>query len=70
MDEFSRSEDPGIQQKIHDYILSQTYLQGVQNPAGSLRDGSGLGEAKFEVNVGPITHNWGMDPRDFGLPAM
>jgi hypothetical protein len=56
---FVRDENQGVQQKIHEYILSQMRLQGVDNPAGSLRDGSGLGEAKFTVDLRAFTENWG-----------
>ncbi|KAM0338256.1 hypothetical protein ACHAPU_011381 [Fusarium lateritium] len=55
VDRFINQYDAGLQNKIQQYIASQAKLQGVSNPSGSLSDGSGLGEAKFLVNLSPFT---------------
>lgn len=39
--------------------MSQAKLQGVSNPSGSLSDGSGLGEAKYNVDMSAFTGGWG-----------
>ncbi|KAF4948738.1 hypothetical protein FGADI_9393 [Fusarium gaditjirri] len=53
-----------LQRKIQEYIASQAKLQGVSNPSGSLSDGSGLGEAKFNVDMSAFTGGWGRPQRD------
>ncbi|KAL4723319.1 hypothetical protein ACLX1H_009809 [Fusarium chlamydosporum] len=64
IDRFINKYDAGLQNKIQQYIASQAKLQGVSNPSGSLSDGSGLGEAKFEVDLSPFTGGWGRPQRD------
>jgi glucoamylase len=64
IDRFINQYDAGLQQKIQQYIASQAKLQGVSNPSGSLSDGSGLGEAKYEVDLSPFTGGWGRPQRD------
>ena len=39
--------------------MSQAKLQGVSNPSGSLSDGGGLGEPKFNVDMSAYTGAWG-----------
>lgn len=39
-------------------------MQSVSNPSGSLSDGAGLGEPKFEVNITAFTGDWGRPQRD------
>lgn len=39
--------------------MAQAELQGVSNPSGDLTDGSGLGEAKFNVDLTQFTGAWG-----------
>lgn len=43
---------------IQQYITSQAKLQTVTNPSGSLSDGSGLGEPKFNINLTAYTGPW------------
>ncbi|KAM0226948.1 hypothetical protein ACHAPO_011936 [Fusarium lateritium] len=64
IDRFINQYDAGLQKKIQQYIASQAKLQGVSNPSGSLSDGSGLGEAKYEVDLSPFTGGWGRPQRD------
>lgn len=59
VDRFINQYDAGLQKRIQQYIASQAKLQGVSNPSGSLSDGSGLGEAKFEVDLSAFTGGWG-----------
>lgn len=63
VDIFTNSYDANLQTNIQNYIASQARLQGVSNPSGSLSDGSGLGEPKFEVNLTPYTGAWGTPER-------
>jgi glucoamylase len=62
VDIFSNSYDANLQAHIQEYIASQARQQGVSNPSGSLSDGTGLGEAKFYVNLSPYTGGWGKFP--------
>lgn len=39
-------------------------MQGVSNPSGSLSDGTGLGEAKYHVDLSAFTDGWGRPQRD------
>ncbi|KAK2677480.1 Glucoamylase [Fusarium oxysporum f. sp. vasinfectum] len=64
VDRFINQYDAGLQRKIQEYIASQAKLQGVSNPSGSLSDGSGLGEAKFNVDMSAFTGGWGRPQRD------
>ncbi|CAF3492262.1 unnamed protein product [Fusarium graminearum] len=64
IDRFINQYDAGLQIKIQQYIASQAKLQGVSNPSGSLSDGSGLGEAKYEIDLSPFTGGWGRPQRD------
>jgi glucoamylase len=43
---------------IQRYITAQAKLQAIPNPSGSLSDGSGLGEPKFNVNITAFTGPW------------
>ncbi|KAL8296726.1 hypothetical protein RB597_006037 [Gaeumannomyces tritici] len=63
-DILSTEYDPSLQHLIEYYITTQARLQGVDNPAGSLADGAGLGEAKFNVNLRPYKGSWGRPQRD------
>ncbi|KAI2792381.1 Glucoamylase [Penicillium oxalicum] len=49
---------------IRDYVSSQAILQSVSNPSGTLKDGSGLGEPKFEIDLNPFSGAWGRPQRD------
>ncbi|KAH6610201.1 glucoamylase [Trichoderma cornu-damae] len=64
VDRFTRKYDAGLQRRIQQYIAAQAALQGSSNPSGSLSDGSGLGEPKFELTLGQFTGNWGRPQRD------
>ncbi|KAF4444652.1 putative glucan 1,4-alpha-glucosidase [Fusarium austroafricanum] len=64
VDRFINYYDAGLQKKIQEYIASQAKLQAVSNPSGSLSDGSGLGEAKFNVDMSAFTGSWGRPQRD------
>lgn len=64
VDRFINQYDAGLQRKVQEYIASQAKLQGVSNPSGSLSDGSGLGEAKFNVDMSAFTGGWGRPQRD------
>lgn len=59
IDLFQYDYDSDLQTEIQNYIVSQARQQGVSNPSGSLSDGTGLGEAKFYVDLSPYTGGWG-----------
>lgn len=59
VDTFSDEYSPDLQGQIQSYVASQAKLQGVSDPSGSLYDGTGLGEPKFEANLTPFTGAWG-----------
>jgi glucoamylase len=60
-DYISRKE---LETDIRNYVSSQAVLQNVSNPSGTLRDGSGLGEPKFEIDLNPFSGAWGRPQRD------
>lgn len=64
MDNFSNEYSESLQTEIQNYIIAQAKVQGVSNPSGSLSDGSGLGEPKFEVTLDAFTGDWGRPQRD------
>ncbi|CAI7618413.1 unnamed protein product [Penicillium glandicola] len=53
-----------LETDIRNYVSAQAVLQNVSNPSGTLEDGTGLGEPKFEVNLNPFTGSWGRPQRD------
>lgn len=59
VDTFTNSYDANLQSEIQNYIAAQAHLQGVSNPSGSLSDGSGLAEPKFNVDMSQFTGAWG-----------
>lgn len=59
VDLFSKSYDSKLQTEIENYVVAQAHIQGVSNPSGSLSDGSGLGEPKFNVDFSAFTGAWG-----------
>lgn len=59
IDRFTHEYDPELQTYIQEYIGAQAKLQGISNPSGSLSDGKGLGEPKFEVDLTAFTGSWG-----------
>lgn len=56
---FSEDYNSTLQTIIQDYVVSQAKLQTVENPSGSLADGSGLGEPKYNVDLTEYTDPWG-----------
>lgn len=56
---FTNSYNSTLQSEIENYVGAQAYLQGVSNPSGSLSDGTGLGEPKFNVDMTEFTGAWG-----------
>ncbi|WEW60766.1 glycoside hydrolase 15 protein [Emydomyces testavorans] len=52
-----------LQDRIHEYITAQAYLQTVSNPSGTLSTG-GLAEPKFYVNQTAFTGEWGRPQAD------
>ncbi|KAK5958349.1 glycoside hydrolase 15 protein [Knufia fluminis] len=63
VDEFLAGQDE-LGTNIQDYIGAQAVIQGINNPSGSLTDGQGLGEPKFNVDETAFTGNWGRPQRD------
>lgn len=58
-DIFINDYNSTLQTEIENYVGAQAYLQGVSNPSGSLSDGTGLGEPKFNVDLSAYTGSWG-----------
>lgn len=56
--------DRSLQPQIQNYVASQARLQTVSNPSGSLTNGAGLGEPKFEANGTAFNGAWGRPQRD------
>ncbi|KFY19519.1 hypothetical protein V491_04391 [Pseudogymnoascus sp. VKM F-3775] len=63
-DKFQNGYTASLQTQLQNYIVAQAKIQGVSNPSGSLSDGSGLGEAKYYVDMSPYTGGWGRPQRD------
>ncbi|PWY70942.1 putative glucoamylase precursor [Aspergillus heteromorphus CBS 117.55] len=53
-----------LESLIQEYVDSQVKQQVVANPSGTLSNGSGLGEPKFQVNITAFTGSWGRPQRD------
>lgn len=53
-----------LEKLIQQYITAQAKLQTITNPSGSLSDGSGLGEPKFNINLTAYTGPWGRPQRE------
>lgn len=62
VDRFINQYDAGLQRHIEEYIAAQARLQGISDPSGSLSDGRGLGEPKYEANLTAFTGSWGKPP--------
>lgn len=60
IDIFANGYNATLQSDIQNYITAQATLQGVSNPSGSLSNGAGLGEPKFNVDLSAFTGDWGM----------
>jgi len=63
VDEFLTG-DAALETHITDYVGAQAVIQGLDNPSGTLNDGQGLGEPKFNVDETAFTGNWGRPQRD------
>lgn len=59
VDRFTTQYDAGLQRHIQEYIASQAKLQGISDPSGSLSDGQGLGEPKYNADLTAFTGAWG-----------
>lgn len=64
IDIFANDYNTTLQSDIQNYISAQARLQGVSNPSGSLSNGAGLGEPKFNVDLSQFTGDWGRPQRD------
>ncbi|KAG6360537.1 hypothetical protein INS49_011599 [Diaporthe citri] len=64
IDTFANNYNTTLQSDIQNYISAQARLQGVSNPSGSLSNGAGLGEPKFNVDLSQFTGDWGRPQRD------
>ncbi|KAI1427903.1 family 15 glycosyl hydrolase [Xylaria sp. FL1777] len=64
VERFSNEYDGSLQDEIANYIIAQAKLQTVSNPSGSLSDGQGLAEPKFNVDGSSFTGAWGRPQRD------
>ncbi|KAL2293211.1 hypothetical protein FJTKL_05179 [Diaporthe vaccinii] len=64
IDTFANNYNTTLQSDIQNYISAQAKLQGVSNPSGSLSNGAGLGEPKFNVDLSQFTGSWGRPQRD------
>lgn len=62
IDTFQYGYNSTLQTEIQNYIAAQAIQQGVSNPSGSLSDGTGLGEPKFNVDLTAFTGSWGGYP--------
>ncbi|RDA90724.1 hypothetical protein CP533_4054 [Ophiocordyceps camponoti-saundersi (nom. inval.)] len=56
--------DVSLQHHIEQFIVAQAKLQTISNPSGSLSDGKGLGEPKFNIDLTAYTSEWGRPQRD------
>ncbi|KAJ1301930.1 hypothetical protein OPQ81_000769 [Rhizoctonia solani] len=63
VDQYISGRDHSLLQGIYDWIASQTKLQQVTNPSGTVSAG-GLGEPKFNINETEFTGSWGRPQRD------
>ncbi|KAF8601865.1 glycoside hydrolase family 15 protein [Ceratobasidium sp. AG-I] len=63
VDTYVAGRDNSLLQGIYDWISSQTKLQQVPNPSGTVGAG-GLGEPKFQINETEFTGSWGRPQRD------
>ncbi|KAI1084431.1 carbohydrate-binding module family 20 protein [Whalleya microplaca] len=61
---FAASYDATLQTQIQNYIIAQASLQNLDNPSGTLSDGTGLGEPKFNADLSAFTDSWGRPQRD------
>jgi glucoamylase len=64
VDAFAHNYSASLQTTIHNFVISQAELQGVNNPSGGLANGAGLAEPKFNVDLSEFTGEWGRPQRD------
>jgi len=64
VERLTNTYDASLQTEIANFIVAQAKLQTVSNPSGSLSDGKGLGEPKFNVDTSAFTGSWGRPQRD------
>ncbi|KAG5644769.1 hypothetical protein DXG03_007677 [Asterophora parasitica] len=63
IDQLTSGQDNSLRSLVDDYVSSQTILQQVSNPSGTVLTG-GLGEPKFKINLEAFTDGWGRPQRD------
>lgn len=56
--------DASLETVIQQYITAQAKVQTITSPSGSLSNGAGLGEPKYNVNLTAFTGAWGRPQRD------
>ncbi|PFH61431.1 hypothetical protein XA68_17417 [Ophiocordyceps unilateralis] len=64
VDSFLDRYDVSLQRHIEQFAVAQARIQTISNPSGSLSDGKGLGEPKFNINLTAFTGEWGRPQRD------
>ncbi|KAF2200583.1 glucoamylase [Delitschia confertaspora ATCC 74209] len=64
VEQFSVSKATNLQTVIQNYISANAKLQTISNPSGSLSNGAGLGEPKFNADFSAFTGAWGRPQRD------
>ncbi|PPR00459.1 hypothetical protein CVT24_004520 [Panaeolus cyanescens] len=64
-EQYIRGDDtsPALRTLLDQFVQSQTELQKVSNPSGTITTG-GLGEPKFNIDMSPYTGAWGRPQRD------
>lgn len=59
---YTLGEDTSLRTTIDHYVSSQSILQQVSNPSGTVSTG-GLGEAKYHIDLTAFTGGWGRPQR-------
>lgn len=62
IDQYTRGEDSSLRGLMDSFVASQTLLQQVSNPSGSVSSG-GLAEPKFNIDETAFTGAWGRPQR-------
>ena len=62
VDQYTSGADSSLRTLIDQYVSSQTILQQVSNPSGTVSSG-GLGEPKFNIDESSFTGAWGRPQR-------
>ncbi|KAF8582245.1 carbohydrate-binding module family 20 protein [Ramaria rubella] len=63
IDQYVSGQDTTLLGQINNYITSQSIIQQVSNPSGTITTG-GLGEPKFNIDETAFTGAWGRPQRD------